>query len=104
MLRSALRLRPDRIILGEVRGPEALDLVGALNTGHRGSICTIHANSPDEALWRLETLALSAGNTSELAVSRQLRASIDLIVQMTRDGSNRRISEIAAVGGRSDSP
>ena len=104
LLRSALRLRPDRIILGEVRGPEALDLVGALNTGHRGSICTIHANSPDEALWRLETLALSAGNTSELAVSRQLRASIDLIVQMTRDGSNRRISEIAAVGGRSDSP
>ena len=103
LLRSALRLRPDRIIVGEVRGPEALDLVNALNTGHRGSICTIHANSPEEALWRLETLALSAGNASEIAVRRQLRASVDLVVQMTRSGRTRQISEIASVARDSGS-
>ncbi len=98
LLRSALRLRPDRIIVGEVRGPEALDLVSALNTGHRGSLSTIHANSPREALWRLETLALSAGDTSELAVRRQLHSAIDLIVQIDRRGPARVITEIARVG------
>jgi pilus assembly protein CpaF len=98
LLMSALRLRPDRIIVGEVRGVEALDLVWALNTGHKGSLSTIHANSPEEALWRLETLALSAGNTSEMAVRRQIHAAIDLIVQMERVGAARRISEIASVG------
>src|SRR5690606_35755560 len=72
LLRSALRLRPDRIIVGEVRGPEALDLISALNTGHQGSMTTVHANSPEEALWRLETLALSAGVVSETAIVRQL--------------------------------
>ena len=97
LLRSALRLRPDRIIVGEVRGPEALDLVSALNTGHRGSLSTVHANSPEEAMWRLETLALSAGDTSETAVRRQLHAAIDLIVQLERSGPNRRISGIAVV-------
>ena len=97
LLRSALRLRPDRIIVGEVRGPEALDLVSALNTGHRGSLSTVHANSPEEAMWRLETLALSAGDTSETAVRRQLHSAVDLIVQLERSGSERRISEMAAV-------
>lgn len=97
LLKSALRLRPDRIIVGEVRGPEALDLVSALNTGHRGSLSTIHANSPKEALWRLETLALSAGDTSELAVRRQLHSAIDLVVQIDRRGPTRTISEIAPV-------
>lgn len=97
LLRSALRLRPDRIILGEVRGPEALDLVSALNTGHRGSMTTVHANSPREAIWRLETLALSAGDTSERAVCRQLRAAIDVVVQLERVDGVRRIAEIARV-------
>lgn len=99
LLRSALRLRPDRIIVGEVRGPEALDLISALNTGHRGSLSTVHANSPAEALWRLETLALSAGNTSEIAVRRQLHTAVDLVVQLERAGDGRRrIVEIASVG------
>jgi pilus assembly protein CpaF len=98
LLRSALRLRPDRIIVGEVRGAEAMDLIWALNTGHRGSLSTIHANTPQEALWRLETLALSAGDTSEAAVSRQLHAAIDLVVQLDREGPARSITDIAAVG------
>ncbi len=98
LLRSALRLRPDRIIVGEVRGKEAMDLIWALNTGHRGSLSTVHANSAQEALWRLETLALSAGDTAELAVRRQLLTAVDLVVQMQRSGPTRQISEIAAVG------
>jgi pilus assembly protein CpaF len=98
LLRSALRLRPDRLIVGEVRGAEALDLIWALNTGHRGSLSTIHANSPREALWRLETLALSAGDTSEVAVRRQLLAAIDLVVQLERSDGPRVITEIASVG------
>lgn len=98
LLRSALRLRPDRIIVGEVRGPEALDLVSALNTGHRGSMSTVHANSPREALWRLETLALSAGNTSELTVRRQLYSAIDLVVQLERVGARRVVGCIERVG------
>jgi pilus assembly protein CpaF len=98
LLRSALRLRPDRIIVGEVRGPEALDLVWALNTGHRGSLSTVHANSPQEALWRLETLALSAGDTSEKSVRRQLYAAIDHIVQIERIGRQRRIRQVCTVG------
>jgi pilus assembly protein CpaF len=97
LLKSALRLRPDRIIVGEVRGPEALDLVWALNTGHRGSLSTVHANSPAEALWRLETLALSAGDTSELSVRRQLNAAVDYLVQIERVGVDRRIQTVATV-------
>jgi pilus assembly protein CpaF len=94
LLRSALRLRPDRIIVGEVRGAEALDLITALNTGHRGSMTTVHANSPEEAMWRLETLALSAGVGSETAVVRQLEASVDLVVQIERTSRGRIISSI----------
>lgn len=98
LLKSALRLRPDRIIVGEVRGPEALDLVWALNTGHRGSLSTVHANSPQEALWRLETLALSAGDTSEASVRRQLHAAVDYLVQIERVGAERQIQTVARVG------
>lgn len=94
LLRSALRLRPDRIIVGEVRGAEALDLISALNTGHRGSITTVHANSPEEALLRIETLALMAGNTSETAVSRQLRTAVDTVVQIERAEGGRKIVAI----------
>lgn len=102
LLRSALRLRPDRIIVGEVRGPEALDLITALNTGHEGSMTTVHANSPREALWRLETLALMAGDTSEGAVRRQLHAAVDLVVQLERGPRGRRIVEIFELDERLD--
>lgn len=95
LLRSALRLRPDRIVVGEVRGSEALDLISALNTGHRGSLTTVHANSPDEALLRLETLALTAGDTSERTVFRQLHSAVDIVVQIERSEGGRRITEIA---------
>lgn len=98
LLRSALRLRPDRIIVGEVRGGEALDLISALNTGHRGSLTTVHANSPREAMLRLETLAMSAGDTSESAVSRQLRSAVDLVVQIERSVGQRRIVAIESMG------
>jgi pilus assembly protein CpaF len=98
LLKSALRLRPDRIIVGEVRGPEALDLISALNTGHRGSMSTVHANSPQEAMWRLETLALSAGDTSETSLRRQLNAAVDYLVQIERVGGGRRIQTVASVG------
>lgn len=99
LLRSALRLRPDRIILGEVRGPEALDLIAALNTGHAGSMSTVHANSPEEALWRLETLALSGGDrVGELAVRRQLRAAVQVMVQVERDHGRRRVQAVGEVG------
>ncbi len=98
LLRSALRLRPDRIIIGEVRGSEAMDLIWALNTGHRGSMSTVHANSPEEAIWRLETLALSAGDTAPVAVQRQLMAAIDIVVQLERVGSRRRIAAMARIG------
>ena len=101
LVRSALRLRPDRIVVGEVRGPEALDLVAALNTGHDGSMSTVHANSPEEALWRLETLAMSGDRRVPAeAIRRQLRAGIDLIVQLRRQGSRRRVVAITQVGDR----
>jgi pilus assembly protein CpaF len=99
LLRSALRLRPDRIIVGEVRGPEALDLISALNTGHAGSMSTVHANSPEEALWRLETLALSGEErVGEIAVRRQLRSALQVVVQLERRDGIRRIVSIGRVG------
>jgi pilus assembly protein CpaF len=98
LLRSALRLRPDRIVLGEVRGAEALDLITALNTGHRGSMSTVHANSPEEAIWRLETLALLDGAASPDAIRRQLFAAVDVVIQMTRAADRRLVSAVCAVG------
>jgi pilus assembly protein CpaF len=101
LLRNALRMRPDRIVIGEVRGPEALDLLTALNTGHAGALSTVHANSPADALARLETLALMAGvGLPHEAIAEQVRRGIDLVVQLVRrpDGA-RRVSEIAAVEG-----
>ncbi|MBT8213089.1 MAG: CpaF family protein [Acidimicrobiia bacterium] len=98
LVRHALRLRPDRIVVGEVRGPEALDMIQAMSTGHDGSLSTVHANSPTEALWRLETLAMSGDHRAAGATVRnQLRAAVDLIVQMERRDGHRRISEIEAV-------
>jgi pilus assembly protein CpaF len=100
LLRNALRMRPDRIVIGEVRGPEALDLLTALNTGHDGALSTVHANSPADALARLETLALMAGlGLPHEAIAEQARRGIDLVVQLERrrDGS-RAVTEIAEVG------
>ncbi len=99
LVRVALRLRPDRIVVGEVRGPEALDLVGALNTGHGGSMATVHANSPEEALLKLETLALLGAAGDPSTIRRQLRGAIDLIVHMGREGSRRRVVSVASVAG-----
>ena len=99
LLRNALRMRPDRIVIGEVRGAEALDLLTALNTGHEGALSTVHANSPRDALHRLETLALMAGvGLSAEAIAGQLRRGVDLVVQIERhaDGS-RRVGEILEV-------
>ena len=99
LLRNALRMRPDRIVIGEVRGTEALDLLTALNTGHDGALSTVHANSPADALSRLETLALMAGvGLPHAAVAEQVQRGIDLVVHLERrvDGS-RVVSEIAEV-------
>jgi pilus assembly protein CpaF len=100
LLRNALRMRPDRIVIGEVRGVEALDLLTALNTGHDGALSTVHANSPRDAIARLETLALMAGvGLPHAAIAEQVRRGIDLVVHLQRlpDGS-RRVTEIAEVG------
>jgi pilus assembly protein CpaF len=99
LLRNALRMRPDRIVIGEVRGAEALDLLTALNTGHDGALSTVHANSPADAIARLETLALMAGvGLPHEAIAEQARRGIDLVVQIERgaDGA-RRVVEIAEV-------
>lgn len=98
LVKHALRLRPDRIIVGEVRGPEALDMIQAMTTGHDGSMSTVHASSPSEALLRLETLALSGERrVSDRTVRRQLHEAVDLIVQVKRVGAARSLSEIARV-------
>jgi pilus assembly protein CpaF len=101
LVRNALRMRPDRIVVGEVRGGEALDMLQAMNTGHDGSLTTVHANSPRDTLARLETLVLMAGMDLPLKVVRQQIASaVDLIVQQTRltDGS-RKVTSITEVAG-----
>jgi pilus assembly protein CpaF len=105
LVRNALRMRPDRIVVGEVRGPEALDMLQAMNTGHEGSLSTCHANSPDDALRRLETMVLMGEVQLPLAAVRsQLEAALDLVVQVARrpDGS-RRVVAVAEVleGGAS---
>jgi pilus assembly protein CpaF len=99
LVRNALRMRPDRIVIGEVRGAEALDLLTALNTGHDGALSTVHANSPGDALARLETLALMAGvGLPHGAIAEQVQRGVDLVVHLERepDGA-RRVTEIAEV-------
>jgi len=101
---NSLRMRPDRIVIGEVRGGEALDMLQAMNTGHDGSISTLHANNPKDALSRLETMALMAGMELPLkAVREQISSAIELIVHQTRfsDGS-RKITQISEVAGIKD--
>ena len=101
LVRNALRMRPDRIVVGEVRGGETLDMLQAMNTGHDGSISTIHANSPRDVLSRLETLALMAGmDLTVRALREQVAAAIDLVVHVTRlqDGV-RRVTNVTEVVG-----
>jgi Flp pilus assembly CpaF family ATPase len=101
LVRNSLRMRPDRIVVGEVRGAESLDMLQAMNTGHEGSISTLHANSPRDAISRMETLVLMAGMDLPLrAIREQISSAIDLIVQITRhkDGV-RRITHLTEVHG-----
>jgi pilus assembly protein CpaF len=101
LLKSSLRLRPDRIIVGEVRSSEAIELVNAMNTGHKGCLGTVHANTPDDAIIRLEALAQSSDvQISERALRAQISSAIDIILQVNRfsDGS-RRVASISEVNG-----
>jgi pilus assembly protein CpaF len=98
---NALRMRPDRIVVGEVRGEEALDMLQAMNTGHDGSLTTVHANSPRDALSRVETMvAMGAANMPDRAMRQQIAAAIQIVVQQTRlsDGP-RKITSISEVTG-----
>jgi pilus assembly protein CpaF len=99
LVRNALRMRPDRIIVGEVRGAEALDMLQAMNTGHEGSLSTVHANSPRDALNRVETMVLMAGYELPLRAIRQHASSaLDMIVHLDRlDDGSRRVTEITEV-------
>jgi pilus assembly protein CpaF len=101
LVRNALRMRPDRIIVGEVRGAESLDMLQAMNTGHDGSLTTLHANSPRDALTRLETLVAMAGlNLSTKALRHYISSALDVVIQLTRlsDGS-RKVTGIQEVTG-----
>ena len=104
LVRNALRMRPDRIVVGEVRGAEALDMLQALNTGHDGSLTTVHANSPADALRRVETLALMAGvGLPHEAVRDQAASALDLIVHQARlpDGARavESVTEVVRAAG-----
>src|SRR5262245_21948853 len=98
---NALRMRPDRIVVGEVRGEEALDMLQAMNTGHDGSLTTVHANSPRDALTRIETMvAMGATNLPERAIRHQIASALQIVVQQTRlsDGS-RRVTSVSEITG-----
>jgi pilus assembly protein CpaF len=101
LVRNSLRMRPDRIIVGEIRGGEALDMLQAMNTGHDGSMTTVHSNSPRDTLSRIETMTLMAGfELPVLAIRKQISAALDLIVYLTRfpDGT-RKVTQITEVAG-----
>jgi pilus assembly protein CpaF len=105
LLINSLRMRPDRIIIGEVRGEEAFDMLQAMNTGHEGSMTTIHANSPRDALSRLESMVAMANiNLPERAVRQQMASAISIVVQVSRmsDGS-RRVINISEITGMDES-
>ncbi len=101
LVRNALRMRPDRIIVGEVRGPEALDMLQAMNTGHDGSLSTLHANTPADAMKRLETLVLMAVDMPMRAIREQILTAVDVVVQVARFADGRRrvthISEVTEI-------
>ena len=101
LVKNSLRMRPDRIIVGEIRGGEALDMLQAMNTGHDGSMTTVHSNSPRDTLSRIETMTLMAGfELPVVAIRKQISAAIDLIVYLTRfpDGT-RKVTQISEVAG-----
>jgi pilus assembly protein CpaF len=101
LVMNALRMRPDRIILGEVRGDETLDMLQAMNTGHDGSLTTIHANTPRDALYRLDAMVAMANlNIPERAVRQQISSAINLIIQVSRlsDGT-RKVTQISELTG-----
>jgi len=105
LVRNALRMRPERIILGEVRQGEALDMLQAMNTGHDGSLATIHANSPRDALTRLETMVSMAGlHIPDKAIRHQISSAIDVVVQLARlsDGSRKMMGLHEIVGMEGD--
>ncbi|HXM85242.1 MAG TPA: ATPase, T2SS/T4P/T4SS family, partial [Stellaceae bacterium] len=105
LVKNALRMRPDRIILGEIRGAEAMDMLQAMNTGHDGSLSTVHANRPREALTRLENMVGMAGvNLPSRAIRQQIAAAVNLIVQISRmrDGIRRVVSITEIVGMEGD--
>ena len=92
LVRNALRMRPDRIVVGEVRGPEALDMLQAMNTGHDGSLTTVHASSPTDALRRIETMVLMAGlELPHVAAREQVNAAVDVVVQLAREADGHRL-------------
>ncbi|MBN1283559.1 MAG: CpaF family protein [Proteobacteria bacterium] len=100
LVRNALRMRPDRIVVGECRGAEAVDMLQAMNTGHEGSLTTVHANSPRDAVSRLETMALMAGLDLPIcAVREQIARAIGVIVQLARVGAQRKVVEISEITG-----
>jgi pilus assembly protein CpaF len=101
LVRNALRMRPDRIVIGECRGAEALDMLQAMNTGHEGSLTTLHANSPRDALARLETMIMMAGFELPVkAMRQQIGSSIDLIIQVNRlQGGPRKVTSICEISG-----
>ncbi len=101
LLRNALRMRPDRIVIGECRGGEALDMVQAMNTGHEGSMATLHANTPRDAIARIETMMTMAGFELPVrALRQQIASSVDLIIQANRlQGGPRKVTCIAEVTG-----
>lgn len=98
LVRAALRMRPDRIVVGEVRGPEAVAALAAMATGHEGSLVTLHARSPADAIERMTTLALQGSpGASETSLRRQVRAAFGLIVHLERSAGRRRVAEVQAV-------
>ena len=105
LLKNALRMRPDRIVVGECRGAEAADMLQAMNTGHDGSLTTLHANSPAEAVTRLESMILMSGAADFplASIRQQIAGAVDVIVQQSRlsDGS-RKVTSIAEVAGIAD--
>ncbi len=101
LVKTSLRMRPDRIVMGEVRGAEAFDLMQAINTGHSGSMATIHANNPREAFGRLEQMiSMAAMNLPAKYIRQQIASALDLVIQMHRDDhGRRRISHITEIIG-----
>jgi len=101
LVMNSLRMRPNRIVIGEVRGEEALDMLQAMNTGHDGSLTTIHANSPRDAIARMETMALMSNlNLPEIAVRRQIASAVTIVLQVSRlsDGT-RRVTHLTEITG-----